>query len=288
MGERGRRVNDFFKGKHFKILLAILIVMFAFTIRAAYDGTFGSVISHTVSYLTTPVQRFVSSMSDGVSETLRNVFSGRRLARENAALREENAALREQLVDHERYKAENEQLRDYLDIKESSPELEFVPAAVIGRDTADRFYSFTIDKGTRDGVNAGDPVITDEGLVGFVIEAAGVSSKVVTLLDVAVSVGAMDITTRETGVTGGTVALSNDGRLKLMYLPRESEAAPGDVVSTTGIGGVCPKDLVIGTVREVLPDAQGLSLYAVIEPPADLRSVTDILVITAFSGKEEP
>ena len=96
----------------------------------------------------------------------------------------------------------------------------------------------------------------------------------------------MDISTREAGITGGTVALSEKGLLKLSYLPRESEAKAGDLVVTTGIGGTCPKDLVIGTVTEVLPESGGLSLYAVVDPPSDIRGVTNVLVITSFSGEE--
>lgn len=278
-------MNDFFKGKHFKILLAVLIVVFAFAVRAAYDGTFGSVLSRAASYLVTPMQKFTASASEGVSKALYETFSGRRISRENEALRDENAQLREQLIDYERYKAENAQLREYLDIKEQNPDLEFLPATVIGRDTADRFYSFTIDKGENDGVRAGDPVITSEGLVGCVRETTAVSAKVFTLLDVSVSVGVIDISTREIGATGGSVALAREGCLQMLYLPRESAAAPGDIVATTGIGGLFPKDLVVGTVREIVPDTQGLSLTAVLDPPADLRSVTDVLIVTSFTGQ---
>lgn len=279
-------MQDFFKGRNFKILLALLIVMLAFMVRAAIDGSAGSIITEMTNMVTEPVERTVSNISSGISNTLESVFAGRRLKKENEDLREENAALRTLLIDYETYRAENEQLRDYLDIKAAKPDLEFMTAAVIGRDAADRFSSFTIDHGSLDGISAGDPVITAEGMVGFVEEAFNSSAKVRTLLDVSVSVGAMDISTRETGVTAGTIALSEDGLLRLSYLPRESKAAPGDIVVTTGVGGICPEDLVIGTIREVLLDSGGLSLYAVIEPPADLRSVTNVLVITSFSGQE--
>jgi len=277
-------LKDFFQGKSFKIMLALLVLIFAFLIRAAYDGTGTSVLSQAVSYLTTPVQRAVSGAAQSLSDTAAQLFRGGRIAKENEALRSENAALRAQLVEHERYRAENERLRAYLDIKEQSPELEFAPAQVIGRDSAERFYSFTIDCGSLDGVKVGDPVITAEGLVGFVQRTTGASAQISTVLDVACSVGAMDITTREIGVTEGTVALASEGLLRLSYLTRESEVRAGDVVVTSGAGDTVPKNLVIGTVKEVLPDAKGLSLYAVLEPPADLREVRDVLVITQFPG----
>ncbi len=283
-------MGDFFKGRSFKVLFALLILIFAFLIRAAYDGTGTSVLSQAVSYLTTPVQRAVSGAAQSVSDTASELFRGKRIAAENEALRRENADLRSQLVEHERYKAENERLRAYLDIKEQAPQLEFAPAQVIGRDSAERFYSFTIDSGSLDGIKVGDPVITDEGLVGFVQRTTGASAQISTVLDVACSIGAIDIATREIGVTEGTVALAADGLLRLSYLPRESEAKAGDLVVTSGAGDTVPKNLVIGTIREVLPDSKGLSLYAVLEPPADLRDVRDVLVITQFPGNtpDEP
>jgi len=279
-------MRDFFNGRNFKIILGLLIVMSAFMVRAAIDGSAGSIITELSNLVTEPVNKTVSGISEGISDTLETVFSGRRLRKENEDLREENAALREQLIDYELYRAENERLRDYLDIKAANPTLEFMPAAVIGRDAADRFSSFTIDRGSADGIEQNDPVITAEGMVGFVEEVTASSARVRTLLDVAVSIGAMDITTREAGMTNGTVALSEEGLLRLSYLPRESEAKPGDLVVTTGIGGATPKELVIGTIREVLPESSGLSLYAVVEPPSDIRAVTDVLVVTSFSGEE--
>ena len=159
---------------------------------------------------------------------------------------------------------------------------------VVGRDTASRFYSFTIDKGSNDGISVNDPVITEEGLVGLVSEVGFTYSKVLTILDVAIQVGAMDSVTREIGVTSGELPLAEQGMLLLSYLPRESQAQPGDIIATTGIGGVFPRDIVIGSISELRPDSKGLSLNAVIEPPADLRAVRDVLVVKSFEGQAAP
>ena len=56
-------------------------------------------------------------------------------------------------------------------------------------------------------------------------------------------------------------------------------------MATTGVGGLFPRELVIGTIKEILPDSQGLSLYAVVSPPADIRGVRDVLVIKRFEGQ---
>lgn len=278
-------MGDFFKSTRFRILAALLVIVFFFMLRAAASGTAMPMLSQVAGMLLTPVQRAASQATEGARGALTAFFSAPRISEENERLRAELAQAREQLIDFGRYKTENEQLREYLEIKDRNPDFDFEPAIVIGRDAADRFYSFTIDKGETSGVSPGDPVITSEGLVGLVSEVGLTHSKVVTILDATLEVGAMDVATRETGVTSGTIELSREGKLRLNYLPRDSAAAKGDLVATTGIGGLYPADLVLGVVEEVVPDGQGLSLYAVVQPPADLRSVHDVLVIKHFEGQ---
>lgn len=281
-------MGDFFKSTRFKILALALAFVLAFTLRAAYSGTAIPMLGQLAAWMVTPLQRVSASLSYAAGDAATALFSGHRLAVENEALKSENAQLRSMLVEYERTKSENEQLREYLQIRDENPDFDFEPAMVVGRDTASRFYSFTIDRGSNDGVSVNDPVITEEGLVGIVSEVGFTYSKVLTILDVAVQVGAMDSATREIGVTSGELPLAEEGLLLLSYLPRESQAQPGDLIVTTGIGGLFPRDLVIGAIRELRPDSKGLSLSAVIEPPADLRAVRDVLVIKSFEGQSAP
>jgi rod shape-determining protein MreC len=278
-------LEDFFKSRRFQVLALLLALVFAFALRAAYADTAIPMLSRITGWLLTPVQRVTAQISYGVGDFFSDYLSAPRLAAENDALRGQNALLRGQLIELERFRAENEQLREYLEIKDKHPDFDFEPAMVIGRDAADRFYSFTIDKGRSDGISVNDPVITAEGLAGIVSEVGVSHAKVLTILDVTVEVGAMDVITREIGVTSGDIALAQQGALRLSYLPRDSAAQAGDLVATTGIGGLFPRELVIGVIREVVPDGRGLSLYAVVEPPADLRTVRDVLVIRHFEGQ---
>ncbi|PWM22189.1 MAG: rod shape-determining protein MreC [Oscillospiraceae bacterium] len=278
-------MGDFFKSTRFKILALALAFVLAFTLRAAYSGTAIPMIGQLAAWMMTPLQRVSASLSYAASDAATALFSGHRLAAENEELKSENARLRSMLVEYERTKSENEQLREYLQIREQNPDFDFEPAMVVGRDTASRFYSFTIDRGSNSGISVNDPVITEEGLVGIVSEVGLTYSKVLTILDVSVQVGVMDSATREIGVTSGELSLAEEGLLLLSYLPRESQAQTGDLIVTTGVGGLFPRDLVIGAIRELRPDSKGLSLSAVIEPPADLRAVRDVLVIKSFAGQ---
>ena len=123
--------------------------------------------------------------------------------------------------------------------------------------------------------------------MGIVWEVGLTYSHVRTILDISVEVGVYDIATRDSGIITGDISLSSDGLCKLKYLPKESGIASGNLVVTSGIGGVFPKDLPVGTVRSIEVDSSGLSLMANIEPAADIMDVTEVLVIKAFNGQSQ-
>ncbi|MEM1485071.1 rod shape-determining protein MreC [Oscillospiraceae bacterium PP1C4] len=278
-------MRDFYKSIHFKILFSVLILLLFFMLRAAWTGGLSPILSQTVGVIVTPLQKASSSISYAVSGYFQRYRRADEIALENEALHTEVNALREQMVDFEQYKQENANLKEFLDIKEQNPDFKLEPAAVVARDPNDRFYSFTIDKGSINGVSLRDPVISADGLVGVVKEVGLNYSKVLTILDVGVDVGAYDARTRDIGIITGAIDLAGDGFCKLTYLPRESGATAGDLVVTTG-GGIFPKGLVIGSISQVKTEAGGISLYALVKPAANIPSLTDVMVIKAYNGQE--
>ena len=284
-------MNAFFRSGRFKILLAILIVLSAFTIRAIVSNGFSPLVAQIAQVITTPFQSFSAFLSSQVEDTL-GVFlhaqeTAEELERTKELLREAN----EQLIDMEHYKSENEQYREMLNIREENEDLTIQPASVIARDHSDRFGSFVIDKGSYHGITPRSPVITADGLVGIISEVGLTQSKVTTILDVRLNIGAVDVRSQDTGVVSGTVELAAQGYCQLSYLPRDSGVAVGDLVRTSGSdsGGPFPRDLAIGNVVEVVQDPSGLSLNAVIQPAADVMEVNDVFVVTSFLGMgEEP
>ena len=160
--------------------------------------------------------------------------------------------------------------------------LPLVSAFVIGRDPLEKYYSFTIDRGSRDGVAVNDVVISPEGAVGRVAAVSYNYAEVLTILDPAVSMGCTISRTREIGLAEGESLLAQDNRLKMSYLPRETLAAASDLVVTTGLGGVFPSGLIVGTVEDVIPESSGKSMYAVVRPAADVRDITSVFIITNY------
>ncbi|GAA6515027.1 rod shape-determining protein MreC [Merdimmobilis hominis] len=278
-------MGDFFKSIRFKILVAVLAFLLAFMLRAAYTGGLAPMTSQILGILTNPLQKASASVSASFSGLFDRMFRSGEILEENERLKEENRRLTQRQLEFDKYKLENEQLKEYLDIKEKNPDFDFETAFVIGRDPNDRFYAFTIDKGSLDGISLHDPVITEDGLVGMVVEVGPTYAKVATILDVMLEISSYDSRTKDIGITTGRIDLAEEGLCQLTLLQRESGASAGDIVITSNVGGLYPKDLVIGTIREVRTESHGISLYAVIEPAVDVRTVKDVLVITSFEGQ---
>lgn len=227
-------MKDFFQSTKFKILAAVFVVLCAFMLRATMSGGLTPLTSQLLSVVTTPLQSAASGISESVGGLYRHLFQAGEIEEENAQLEEKVRTLTQQVADLERYRRENEQLREYLEIKEEHSDFSFASASVIGRDTAERFYSFTIDAGSEAGIEKFDPVITSDGLVGLVSEVGKNYAKVLTILDTTIEVGAYDIRTRDIGTTSGDITLARNGQLRLNMLPKDCTVSQGDLIYTTG------------------------------------------------------
>lgn len=277
-------LRDFLVSLRFKVLVGIMVVMLGFIIASVYTGGAAPLFTQVVSLATTPMQGLSANISGRVSGFLDQFLSAGQVYQENQLLREEVNTLRQQLVDYQQARHENEQFRDLLGVVDDRQDLTFITADVIARDPTDPFFSFTIDRGSRHGVGWLNPVITSEGLVGYVTEVGFNHSRVSTILDVGVSIGAYNSTTREIGIVTGAVELAPLGRSELQFLPRESEVAVGDMILTSG-GSLFPRDLMIGRVVDVGLGRHGVGLLATIELTAEVQNVRNVFVITSFDGQ---
>lgn len=277
-------MKDFFQSTKFKILAAVFVVLCAFMLRATMSGGLTPLTSQLLSVVTTPLQSAASGISESVGGLYRHLFQAGEIEEENAQLEEKVRTLTQQVADLERYRRENEQLREYLEIKEEHSDFSFASASVIGRDTAERFYSFTIDAGSEAGIEKFDPVITSDGLVGLVSEVGKNYAKVLTILDTTIEVGAYDIRTRDIGTTSGDITLARNGQLRLNMLPKDCTVSQGDLIYTTGYGGLYPKVCHRRGHRGPYR-FQRHEQYAVIDPLSDIETVKDVLVITSFEGQ---
>lgn len=206
---------------------------------------------------------------------------------ENEKLKKENAELREQLADYYDVKQENEKLWKYYDLKKQNPSYKIQPATVIMRDANDDFYSFTLDIGTSSGVAVNNPVITENGLVGWVYKADLTTCKVKTILSPDTKAGAVDKQSGDSGIISGSASLCDDNLTSLTKIEENNKIKEGDMIVTSGTGGIYPGNLIIGKVKEIKYNSYDTSRYAIVEPYEDIRKITSAAVITDFDTKGE-
>lgn len=279
-------MKDFFKTSSFKVLVIVVVVLLGLIIYTAAAG--GSVLADLLGLATSPMQSVSTQATGAVTEFVDlDALSREELRTMVDNLSQENAQLREQLVEYDNAIKENEQLKEQLQITEEAPENTLRAATVIGRDPNDVFYGFSIDKGTLSGINVGDPVITDQGLVGVVSQAYATTSKVTTLLSEEISVAAVAPSRGESGVITSDITSASAGMLRLSYLSSDTQVQEGDIVTTSGAGGTYPKDIIIGQVQSVQKSETDISYYAVVKPYQDLTSVQEVFVIIDFPGAGE-
>lgn len=277
-------MKDFFKSKKFKVILCIAAFSIGIMLYAALSSS--TAVSSGLGAILSPIQRASESISSWVRERIDMLINAGDYYEENQRLRDEINELNSQMVDYLETKQENEHLREMVGLAQSSPGIEFSePCTVIGRTANDIFGSFFIDKGTKDGVSINDPVVTKDGLVGFVTEAEYTYSRVTPITSNELSIGVYCVRTGETGVTQGSFELAEEGILSMIYVPLDCEMSEGDIIVTSGYSGLVPKGLVVGKIGETEIAPNGLSRIAEVTPSCDAAELKTVYVIVDFDGK---
>ena len=275
-------MRNFFRSVKFKILVCLLVLMAGFLAYAGANGRWSAAPQELLATALVPFQQLGRMVAVGIEDLRDRTVAIDEVLAENERLKEELNQLRQTVVDYDDMKSENEMFREYYRLSDTYSDYDLVSAFVIGRDPLEKYYAFTVDRGSRDGVAVNDVVISPEGAVGRVAAVGYNYAEVLTILDPAVSMGCTISRTREIGLAEGESLLAQDNRLKMSYLPRETLAAANDLVVTTGLGGVFPSGLIVGTVEDVIPESSGKSMYAVVRPAADVRDVTSVFIITNY------
>jgi rod shape-determining protein MreC len=206
------------------------------------------------------------------------------LNEENKALIDENAALKEQLQNAELLEKENERLRDYLDMKNKYPSFAMEEGMVISHSSGNYITNFTLNRGTLHGIKTNMPVITKEGIVGYVVEVGLNWCMVSTLIETATSVGAYIPRSEVVGIVSGDYSMRQQGTCKIGYIDASADVQVGDTVYSSGTGSVYPADLKIGTVTAIEVDEYNRTLVATVTPAVDFSELKWVMVITGYQN----
>lgn len=272
-------MKDFFKSNSVRIFLStvfILIVLSVFT-----NSIDKNILSSTVNSVTYPLSKVTAAATSDEDMSYSELLS------EYERLKDENTQLRSQLVNYYDTLTENTRLWKFYNLKKENPEYSIVPSVVLRRDSNDEFYSFTLDKGSSSDICVGDPVVSDNGLIGWVSETDLNTCKVVTILSPQTSVGAIDNKSSDMGIVTGSALYCDENLTTFTKLSATHKVKAGDIITSTGVSGLYPKGLIIGEVTDVCYDTYNSTYYAVVKPYDDITTITDLAIITNYTGQGE-
>ncbi len=278
-------MKGFFQSAKFKIIVALTAVVVGILIFSLTKGGYAADSSSLLSVIFEPFQKASTAISEKVSSSLDMLVNAEKYYNENIQLKENLNELYNDIIDYDRLQRENAELRELLALKEENGEFVFSsPCTVIARTANDPYGSFTIDKGSDDGIAPYDPVITSEGLVGVCYDVSRTTSRVRTLYSPKTAVGVTVLRTKASGILEGDYELVENGCSRMSYIEKTADIRVGDIIMTTG-SETFPAGQLVGTVEEVGIEDSGLSKYAVVRPAIDVDSLTSVFVITDFNGQ---
>ncbi len=260
------------------VLLAAIIGMFSMQF-----GGIANPLANVLGVVTTPIQSGVSTFARWVEGIYGYSYRNEQLEEENANLRQQLADMESKAMENEQASQENERLRELLELREKRRELKVESATVVSRSSTNWASTLTISKGSLQGVKAGDCVIDQAGaLVGVVTEVGFNWSTLITVIDADIELGGVILRTESAAIIEGDFALMEQGKVKLSYLPENTQQLAGDLVLTSGMGGTYPSGFVVGTIESIQIDPSGLTRYAVVVPRVSLDDLIEVFVIKEF------
>lgn len=277
-------MRSFFKSTRFKGFLGVFGILVLGVIFAAATENSASPASTVLGTVFSPLQSVSASIADSLDDFSVYFRSSAQYQQRVKELESQLGETLNDLVGYEKAKQQVALYEEFLELKEENQDFQFASASVIGSDSSDAFGSFTLNKGELDGVKVNNPVIYGKYLVGVVVKTAPTYCVVNTILNPEVNVSAYEVRTRESGYSTTTVELAANAQCALSGLVRSTSVAAGGIVCTSGVGGVYPADLIIGTVEEVRNDTTNISSYAVINTHVDFSQLRDVFIITSFKG----
>jgi rod shape-determining protein MreC len=270
----------FFRSRIFILTLITVMLLIIIGVTSRPDSKLNAV-RDIISVPLAPIQELFTSAGRKISDSLKYFENIDKLKNENEELKKRIKELENENRNYKILKDKNEQLMEALNLKNRFDDYEIIGGNIIAKDPGNWFNVFRIDRGTKDGINFNDTIVSEnKGLVGRV-ELAGLTSAIIISV---IDEGSV-ISARIRGEDGGYVRVRGDVRLKekgfcrMDYIPFDVNVEVGDIIETSGLGGIYPMGIVIGKVTEVRKSGSDMSHYGIIKPEADLKKIEEVYIL---------
>lgn len=255
----------------FIIIFLIFVIMF---VAFFFRNNNNKIVSSIASFISKPInfvyETFNKPKMSSDIEELRN---------ENETLKAENEKLQLQALEYQRIIDENTTFKEMLNIKKEYQHYDLVMGKIIYREHDNWTQTFTINVGANDGIKLDQTVVHKDGLVGYISNVTQDSAVVTTILDASASVSVNISTINEPAVVNGDLELKAKNRLKLTYIPLDTEIAISDMLYTSGIGVMYPSSIPVGRITEVVNNKNDVNRYALVESCVNISKISEVAVI---------
>lgn len=268
------------------ILLGLSIFCVLMMVLSSFSDKVGGPFKTVANVTVIPLQQGMNQIGGWMGDMKDNFSTMKQLKSENKKLREQVDALTTEnnYLQEERY--EFERLQELYKLDQNYAEYEKTAAHVIGKDAGNWFGTLTIDKGSKDGIEVNMNVLAGSGLVGIVTDVGPTWAKVRSIIDDSSNISAMAISTSDTCIVSGDMALMGTGQIAFSQMENnDNVVAVGDQIVTSYISDKYLQGILIGSVSEVNVDSNNLTRSGYITPAVDFKNIQEVLVITTTKAE---
>ena len=268
------------------ILLGLSIFCVLMMVLSSFSDKVGGPFKTVANVTVIPLQQGMNQIGGWMGDMKDNFSTMKQLKSENKKLREQVDALTTEnnYLQEERY--EFERLQELYKLDQNYAEYEKTAAHVIGKDAGNWFGTFTIDKGSKDGIEVNMNVLAGSGLVGIVTDVGPTWAKVRSIIDDSSNISAMAISTSDTCIVSGDMALMGTGQIAFSQMENnDNVVAVGDQIVTSYISDKYLQGILIGSVSEVNVESNNLTRSGYITPAVDFKNIQEVLVITTTKAE---
>jgi rod shape-determining protein MreC len=271
-----------------KILIFILtMVCIGALILSVTVKNFSKPFKSVAGVVIVPLQDGINSIGGWFGDKSELLNTVKKLKTENDNLKEQVDELTEENSLLAQNKYELARLRELYDLDEDYSSYSKIGARVIGKDSGNWFNTFTINKGSKDGIKVDMNVISGGGLVGIIYDVGTNFSKVRAIIDDESSVSVSFANTSDTGIVSGDLKLLDDGVMNITDIDKEAKVSEGDMVITSQISNKFLPGILVGYVTETTKDSNELTQSGKIIPVVDFQHIDEVLVITQLKEQLE-
>ncbi len=267
------------------ILSALTVVCFALIAVSFFTDKLTAPVQNVLSYVITPLQKGINGMGLWLTDRADYFATIDELRQQNEELKAELDNVKEKNLVLVQDQIELNNLRELYALDNKIPGYDKVAARVIGKGSGNWFSTFTIDKGSRDGILVDMNVICGNGLVGIVTDVTDNTATVRSIIDGNSNVTGMLVTSSDTCNVRGDLELMDSGYIHFEYMQKDVDVSDGDMIVTSNISDKYIQGILIGYVKNITEDANSLTQSGYLVPAVDFERLTEVLVIMQLKKK---